>query len=284
MKIVRNIYFIKTYRALFLILSLFILSSIQVSAQKQFRIISYNILEGMKMDSTKGKTEFVDWVKAQDPDILALEECNKFTQLSLEEMAHRYGHPYALIVKETGYPTGITSKYPIVNARKITDNMTHGFIVAQIKDLIVIVLHLNPHNYQKRREEIDVILSTIAAAPSQKKWIMMGDFNSFSPLDKENYADGKAIARLKQGNEQFHHNNLVDGQFIDYDVQKRILDFGFKDTGKTMDKENKVKGNRIDYIYVSKDLIPKVTTAHFIRDGFTANHSDHKPVIMEFKH
>lgn len=267
-------------------LSLFLLSSalLQVSAQKQFRIISYNILEGMKTDTTKGKARFVDWVKTQDPDILALEECNKFTQLSLEEMAHKYGHPYALIVKETGYPTGITSKYPIVNAHKVTDNMTHGFIVAQIKDLNILVLHLNPHKYPKRREEIDVILSTIAAAPSHKKWIMMGDFNSFSPLDKENYADGKAVARLKQGNEQFHHNNLVDGQYIDYDVQKRILDFGFKDTGKTMDKENKVKGNRIDYIYVSKDLISKVTTAHFINDSFTATYSDHKPIIMEFKH
>jgi exodeoxyribonuclease-3 len=51
-----------------------------------------------------------------------------------------------------------------------------------------------------------------------------------------------------------------------------------------MDKENKVKGNRIDYIYVSKDLISKVTTAHFINDSFTATYSDHKPIIMEFKH
>lgn len=266
-------------------LSLFLLSSaLQVSAQKQFRIISYNILEGMKTDTTKGKTEFVDWVKKHDPDILALQECNKFTQLSLEEMAHKYGHPYAIIVKEKGYPTGITSKYPIVNVHKVTDNMTHGFIVAQIKDLNIVVAHFNPHHYLKRREEVNVVLSTIAAAPSQKKWMIMGDFNSFSPLDKEDYADGKQIVRLKRFNDEFHHTQLVDGQYLDFEVQQRILDFGFKDTWKTMNTDKKHDGNRIDYVYVSKDLISKVTTAHFIKDSFTAIYSDHKPVIMEFKH
>lgn len=259
----------------------------QLRAQEKMRIISYNIEEGMKADTSKGKKDFVGWIKSLDPDIMALEECNKFTQVSLEELAHSYGHPYAIIVKEKGYPTAITSKYPIVNVQKITDNMTHGFIVCKIKDLNVVVLHLNPHQYKKRREEIAEILSTIGTSPDKKKWLMMGDFNSISPLDKDKYADGKLLAYMLQQKQKFSfHANLVDDKELDYQVQQQILDFGLKDTGKAFEavSKNPPTRGRIDYIYVSKDLLPKVTASHFIVDEFTAHHSDHKPMMMEFKH
>lgn len=273
------------YLPIFIVLVSISISMQKAYAQQKMRIISYNILEGMKNDTTAGKKLFANWVKSYDPDILALEECNKFTQLTLEELAHSYGHPYAVIVKEKGYPVGITSKYPIVNIQKINDNMTHGFIVCKINDLNVIVLHLNPHHYKKRREEIQNILSTIAAAPAQKKWIIMGDFNSLSPLDKDNYADGKLLAYLKSQKQKFSfHENLVDDKALDFEVQQKILDFGFKDTAKSMETGKEPKGSRIDYVYVTKDLIGEVTRAHFIRDDFTASYSDHKPVIMEFKH
>ncbi|MCC8424579.1 endonuclease/exonuclease/phosphatase family protein [Mucilaginibacter sp. UR6-11] len=258
----------------------------QLLGQQKMRIISYNIEEGMKADTSKGKKDFVAWIKSLDPDIMALEECNKFTQASLEELAHSYGHPYAIIVKEKGYPTAITSKYPIVNVQKITDNMTHGFITCKIKDLNVVVLHLNPHQYQKRREEIAVILNTIAASPEKKKWLMMGDFNSISPLDKDKYADGKLLAYLiDQKQKHSFHANLVDDRELDYQVQQQILDFGLKDTGKAFEavSKNPPTRSRIDYIYVSRDLMPKVTASHFIVDEFTAHHSDHKPMMMEFE-
>lgn len=274
------------YKTIFLLLAFIMISGwLQVSAQDKLRIISYNILEGMKTDTTKGKQVFSAWVKAHDPDIMALEECNKFTQATLEDLAHSYGHPYAILVKTTGYPVGITSKYPIVNVQKITDNMTHGFIVCKIKDLNVIVLHLNPHKYKKRREEIQVVLKTIAAAPSQKKWMVMGDFNSLSPLDKEVHIKNKLLEHLQ---EQEKKNpvleTLIDHKELDYQVQQSILDYDLKDTGHYKDPNGQYKGTRIDYIYVSKDLLPKVTTAHFIFDAFTAHHSDHHPVIMELKH
>ena len=137
-----------------LILILTAACTLPTFAENKVRVISFNILEGMKTDTTPGKQVFVDWVKKQAPDILALQECNKFTQKSLEELARSYGHPYAVIVKEKGYPTGLTSKYPITDIQKITNNMTHGFILARVKDLNIVVLHLNPHSYMKRRAEM----------------------------------------------------------------------------------------------------------------------------------
>ncbi len=40
------------------------------AAQKRsLRVITYNILEGMKLDTAAGKPGFVAWVKKMDPDI-----------------------------------------------------------------------------------------------------------------------------------------------------------------------------------------------------------------------
>ena len=62
------------------------------------RFISYNILEGMKLDKAQNFDNFVDWVKEKDPDFMALCECNAFTEESLTALAGRYGHPYAILL------------------------------------------------------------------------------------------------------------------------------------------------------------------------------------------
>lgn len=253
----------------------------QVAAKSfPLKVISYNILEGMKLDTTYGKSAFVNWVKEKNPDILAIQEANGFTQSSLEELAHKYGHPYAVLVKEKGYPTALTSKYPIVNISKVTDNMTHGFIKAQIRGMNIIVLHLNPHNYLKRREEIAVILETIRSM-DQKKWLIMGDFNSLSPLDSIRYTDGKLLKRaLENAKANPAKLGLLDGKQFDYQVQQKILDFGLVDAFKLMNPKD-LNYNRIDYIYLSKDLQGRVVRTEFIHDDFTNHYSDHRPLILE---
>lgn len=278
--------------ALLLLLSITFLGIGNASAQK-LKVLSYNVLVGMQTDTTREKKAFVEWIKKQDPDILAFQEMNKFTQQSLEAMARKYGHTYAVLLREQGYPVALTSKAPIVNVRKVIDNMHHGFIVAETMNYNILVLHLSPHKYWKRREEMDVILQTIAAQPSQKKWIVMGDFNSLSPLDKENYTDGKLLECYQAAAKKHSfHENLVDGK-LDYAVQQKVLDFGLVDAVKEYEKKyisstptnyEKPVGsatNRIDYIYVSKDLKSKIRRAIILKDDFTRVRSDHFPVLLE---
>ncbi|RBL88555.1 endonuclease/exonuclease/phosphatase family protein [Chitinophaga flava] len=261
-------------------------------AQAPLRVLSYNILEGMTTDTTKGKKVFVEWVKQFNPDIMALQECNGFTQKSLEELAATWGHPYAVIVKENGYPTGLTSRYPITDIQKVNENMTHGFIMANVNGYNVVVLHLNPHKYRKRREEIASILANTERKNDKGNWIIMGDFNSNTPLDK-NRLDSNRIKGWQANAIKKNPNidNLVDGNLIDYDVQQRMLNAGFTDAIYESDRQEKaVSGKdtirtttRIDYIYLSKDLAKKLKTCHFIYDDFTAKYSDHQPVYMEIK-
>lgn len=275
----------------FILLTALLLMSGAVFAQDYLRVLSYNILEGMKLDSTKGKQQFVNWVKDQDPDIFAIQEANKFTAESLAELAKSYGHNYSVLVKEKGYPTALTSRFPITDVEKINENITHGYITAKVNGYNIVVLHLNPHHYDVRRKEMAAILTKIKENKATKKLIMMGDFNSHSPLDKANYADGALVKRFKDAKKKYSfHNNLVNGEEIDFEVQGSILDFGLVDIIKHLadgDPENAKEINpakhRIDYIYVSKDLRSKVVRGKFIRDDFTKKFSDHLPIIIELK-
>jgi exodeoxyribonuclease-3 len=265
---------------------LFILTAVLLSttalAQSTMKVLSYNILEGMVTDTTKGKKIFVEWIKDKNPDVVALQECNGFTQKTLEELAASYGHDYAVIVKENGYPVGITSRYPIINIQKVNENMTHGFITASINGYNFCVLHLNPHKYSKRRREIAQILQTLAL--QHKQWLVMGDFNSLSPLDSQRVAKSNFIIRQQEAAlKNPAISNLVDGQYVDYAVQQAILDADFTDAGYTYDKSLILSNTRIDYIYLSKNLVKKMLYCKFIYDDFTKKYSDHKPVILELK-
>lgn len=262
------------------------------TAQTSLKVLSYNILEGMVKDTTKGKIHFVAWVKALNPDVVALQECNGFTQKTLEELAHSWGHPYAVIVKENGYPTGLTSRYPIADIHKVNESMTHGFIMARIEQYNFVVLHLNPHKHWKRRAEIAQVLKNIELQKDRKNWLIMGDFNSVSPLDKERLARGGYLEKaLAAAAKRPVLENLVNGKEIDFQVQQNMLSAGFTDAGHAWDKRETARtgksaiatDSRIDYIYLSSDLAKKIGTCRFIYDDFTATHSDHKPIILELK-
>ena len=272
-------------------------SCVPRSETKNLKIICYNILYGMRRDTTQGKRLFAEWVRQQNPDILALQEVNDFTQFTLETLAAEYGHDYAVISKDpklipgsvgsrTKFPVSISSKSPVVNVDKVLDNMWHGFIKCKVEGYNVIVLHLNPHLYEARRREIRTVLETVKQSGPFEKWIIMGDFNTVSPLDSAVYADGKYLQRKKE-QEKVHtrNNNLPDGQ-LDFAVSQAILDFGFVDAGWA-DRENYRKDGftrRIDFIYVSPDLRDRIVSCRYITDDFTAAYSDHIPVELVLKH
>lgn len=52
--------------------------------KQAMKIISYNIEYGMRADTTTGKTIFSTWMRNQDPDIVCLQEANKFTRNHLK--------------------------------------------------------------------------------------------------------------------------------------------------------------------------------------------------------
>lgn len=277
-----------------LLLLLFFLSVFKISAnsqQKSFKIITWNVYEGMRLDTSNQKTAFARWIKEKDPDVIGFQEMNGFTQQRLEEFARSYGHPYAVLLKENGFPVAITSKYPVVNTMKVIDNMHHGFLKATIKGIDFYVVHLSPHKYWKRQEEINLILATVAQG---SKSIILGDFNAQSPQDSIFYSDGKMAGVHKILKEKYPVNDNLKNGNLDYNVVRTVLSKGFFDPLYDPKKLNisfdaaiqgdpSLKDNitRIDYILLSNGFKGEIKKSYITRDEFTNKVSDHYPVFVE---
>lgn len=288
------------------------ITAVQLYAQKKtLKVISYNVYWGMRQDSTENKSKFAEWIRQQDPDILALQEMNGFTANTYEfapkganpnnlrKLAESYGHPYVAIVREPttdgsiAFPVAITSKYPIINVRRVLDNNIHGFIEAEIEGYHFIVTHFHPFSSEKRGYEIDQILATMKSKPADTKWLFMGDLNSVSPLDKSAYANNRVRDFIRADRKKRPHNlNLGKDDELDYSIQQRILDAGYIDAFKYFHPQFEASAPtklfydqakdplRYDYLYVSGNMKKDIVKCDLIKDSFTDYYSDHYPVVL----
>lgn len=279
------------------------LATESLEQKKELKIISYNAYWGMKSDESEGKQTFVEWAKKQDADIIAWQEMNHFTRESLEKFAEAYGHKYAVLLKESDdpnndefFPTALTSKYPIVNVNKVVDNLWHGALFADVGNYHFVVTHMNPFWTAKRIDEMNLILDSIKySVDPDGKWIIAGDLNSFSPLDKNGYNEDVMVKDLMETERKRPIlKNLVNGR-MDYTVQENILARGFIDVLKQQHPDfiataptkifyDQAKTPlRYDYIYVSPALKNDIVNVTVLKDEFTDKYSDHYPVQMIIK-
>jgi exodeoxyribonuclease-3 len=237
------------------------------------RVLSYNVLTGFQKNPQQAD-RFVEWVKNLDPDVIGLQELSTFTQDSLERLAHRYGHSYAVLLKGKNAPIGITSKYPVTNVEKMTETMHHGCIHAEVKGFHFFITHLSPFSYAKCLEEIKEITDSAAKIPIGKGILIMGDLNSFSPEDSVHYSPARKYGVVQM---------LLDKGYTD--CYKKINQ-SFGSSFPTTAYASKVKTKqpvRIDYMFVNNILAEKLLTATIIRDSATSQLSDHYPLLVEFK-
>lgn len=134
----------------------------QNNTSKSFKIISYNIWNGLS-EAPYCHDKFVSWVKQQNPDVMALEELVGINAEKLAALAKEYGHPYSAIVKEKGYPVGITSRKPIEVVNKFVEGYWHGMMHVRTYGLDLIVTHLSPFEWQFRLKEAKMITNYIEA-------------------------------------------------------------------------------------------------------------------------
>ena len=90
----------------------------QVADNTKFRIIAYNVLEGFRTFPER-HPQVLQWLADQQPDVVALEELNEYTEDRLRLEAARWGHPHVALLKLTGYATGFTSRRPITGLDRI---------------------------------------------------------------------------------------------------------------------------------------------------------------------
>lgn len=243
--------------------------------RQKIKIISYNIMDGFSNGADKDRiARFTAWVKEQSPDVLALNELCGFTEAKLKELAAGYGHPYVAIVKENGYPVGLTSKTPIrVIDRKI-DGYGHGLLHCKVLDMDFLVTHLNPSDRLKRKQEADNIINYITGN-QLTNCLLMGDMNAHSPFDAswtdehlENYA---VISTFMAASlHDICYMFTADAQR--YSFPTRIL------SGSPKGEALRRQQERIDFIFVTDSLRPNCIDAQIYNGSDTDYLSDHYPV------
>ncbi|MBS1814888.1 MAG: endonuclease/exonuclease/phosphatase family protein [Acidobacteria bacterium] len=271
-----------------LLITLFAPSAI-LAQGGNFRVLSYNVLEGFRKDPAR-MDRFVAWVKEKDPDLIFYQEMNGFTQVKLEQLARRFDHPYAVLSKTAGYPVALSSKYPIVDVQKVVDNMWHAYITADVHGYKVVAIHLSPHQVVKRRQEMDELLYRISLFPRGSRVIFAGDFNSFNAHDGAGITDDQ-LGKLKEIEERRPEvRNLWEGK-PDFSVTAKAEKAGMVDAyrlerGKGRPdyaKNHPQNARRIDYIWVSANLRQRVKDCDFVYDDVTKELSDHHPLLMDLR-
>jgi exodeoxyribonuclease-3 len=259
------------------------------------KIISYNVWYGFTKVPERKETWFT-WIKDQAPDIVSLQELNEYSPEKLAQDAKRYGHVYSVLLKEDGFPTGITSRYPIEDVNKTTKGFHHGLLRVKIQQIYFYVIHLHPSNWKTRKHEIELILQDIGELPAGSRIVLAGDFNTFSPIDSVYYAHGRLEPFFDDRDSLYQEKNLNNGQ-LDFTVIQQVMDYGFIDLEASLrsasyefsgsfptliEKEGEHGDQRrLDYIFSSQNLADKVTRANIIATDTTLILSDHLPVVVE---
>jgi len=212
-------------RKSFGLLLLTILFSLNVVAQKEIKVITYNVLEGLGNEASYGEgrhDRFVKWLQAQHADVIALQELYA-SEEKLSNDAKEWGHNY---YAKAG-PIGLTSREPI-RIKKIysNKNLRNRVLQCETYGINFFVIHLSPTDWKYRLHEAQIIKDIVdSIAQTTDKYILMGDFNSHSPFDGELYKQNpELIKKYKKGSPTNSSPNLV-GDYLDYSVMSSFYSF-----------------------------------------------------------
>lgn len=243
--------------------------------RQKVKIISYNIMNGFSNRTDLDRMDrFVDWIKDEDPDVLALNELCGFTEASLKDFASRYGHPYVAIVKEKGYPVGITSKTPLKVIAKKVDGYGHGLLHCKVLGIDILSTHLNPNDRIIRKKEADNIVNYINEN-QLTDCILMGDMNAHSPYDASwedsDQGDYAVIATFLAASLNDICFNFTPASER-YSFPTRILVSSPKGTALRRQQE------LLDYIFITDNLRKNCVDAQIYNSPVNDYLSDHYPV------
>ena len=270
---------------------------------KSLRVITYNIWNGFDWGKdTLRHQKFLAWTSFQKPDVLALQELCGYTQATLARDAKVWGHDYAVILKEDGYPVGLTSKWPIEVIGKHREGMWHGMLHVQTAGMDVFVVHLSPADWQTRNREARIVTQQLDSL-ANTKYLILGDFNAHSPMDADlDREKNSLLARYKLGDSKNETYQNLRHDYWDYTTMSIFLAAGLIDVSMPFVKpserfsfpapalkniwqsESEIVRNRhrIDFILASPDLFKQCVYSRILNGPETGELSDHYPVMADF--
>ena len=271
---------------------------------EKLKVISYNIWNGFDFrKDVERKNNVVNWFIDQKPDVVALQELCGYNEETLLEDAKKWGHKYAVILKDNCHSVGLTSVSPIVVKEKLIEGLWHGMLHCETLGIDFFVVHFSPRDRDFRMKESKIVLSKIDSI-NNRAFMVLGDFNSHSPFDGSPGLDNPDLLKNVRTSDlkSKDYNNLLDKEF-DYSVMASFIAYPLIDVTqrfvniqdrftypakvhlgnyKSLQDFEKMR-RRIDFIMVSRELAEKCVNSGVYNGEETALLSDHYPVMAEFE-
>ena len=250
--------------------------------QELLRVLNWNTL--YCFNHGKALEEGVEWINNQHSNVVALQELNGQTNESFKELAGRWGHDHTVLLKEDGFPVGLTSNMPIEVIETRVDGFQHGYLHCITYGIHFFVIHLWPdHNH----ESLIITQAAKELIDAGEKVIVLGDFNAESALDHE-YLSAKPALKSKVDYRiltRFANLDLVDlthkhdPKALVSDPSPIVIPRWHKDLESVRAIER-----RIDFILASKKMEEISKASTIFRSPDLDLISDHYPVIAIFEY
>lgn len=237
--------------------------------------------------------QVLDWLQAQQPDLLALQETkltdDKFPQAAIEAA----GYASAFFGQRTYNGVALLSRAPLGDIRRNIpgfDDDQARLVAATVGDVRIVDAYFpngqapDSDKFAYKMRWLDALRAWLAAELERHpKLVLLGDFN-IAPEDRDVY-DPVALAG------QIHCTPEERAQF------RRLLDLGLFDAFRAFDQPDKSwtwwdyrnlafrrnRGLRIDHVLASAALRPALRNCAIDKEPRRAERaSDHAPVIATF--
>ena len=253
------------------------------------RVLSYNILDG-----GKGREQALgDVIESQRPDVVAIAEADE--KDVIESLARRLNMDFILAPADKG-AVALLSRFLIrdsINHGAIRPHLQKGFLEASVADSTgapwtCCVLHFHAHaletDERTREVQLEQVLQATARLRNDRvQHLLMGDFNSISPVQQINPAKVKKSTR-----EEWEKN----GNQVPRRVIQRLLDEGYVDTLHAVDAHQaatrgsfstECPGQRVDFIFAWGMDPSRIQSAWIVHNDVARKASDHYPVAAEIR-
>lgn len=257
-------------------------------------VLSYNVKDGFESKNKSNMDRFIQWVSQMDPDVIVFQELVSFKHVDLTTLAKTYGHDFSVLLKEDGYPTGITSKQEIKNIERVfitskfSPYRVHGYINAETSGLNIFAVHFSSQSNDLVLQEAEHVITQAKLKSVNGPVLISGDFNSISPVDEQLLGSKFWTVSMQK-----YRPARVP---FDYRTMRLFEDSDFKDAvtlnGNTFYKASfptrtdylgaDFLGFRLDYSYFSEALSQQCDYAEILQDPYTNIASDHYPFLMHF--
>ena len=245
------------------------------------KVMLWNIHYGIGMDGRYGIDKYVDWIVRINPDVVALNEVEKYVsghgnedqpRLFAEKLTSRTGRQwyYHHVQRFCGCVSNgggnlILSRFPILSRAQLAMSYDRSAALATInvngRNINFVSTHLASESSGYRSTQIRQLMSWLRGFSEQK--IVAGDFNaglSNTPYMQDEYDDGWSTA-------------VANGTELDYPGNWRY--------GSTYKN-----GYRIDFVFQSESASSlRLSAARMFdtRNSSGVMPSDHKPLLVTYR-